>query len=92
MLEALKDKTLKKRTLKAHKKAKKATIKFFKNFSEVKKIYKSDANFLLIKLNCTASQFQDKLAKYNIYIRDCQNFDFLNEYYIRVAIKKHNAF
>jgi len=48
----------------------------------------SDANFILAKLkNITASQLQEKLKSYKIMIRDCSNFDFLDEGYVRIAVK-----
>ena len=52
------------------------------------KVYKSECNFLLIKLLTTTSQeIQTKLLEKNILVRDASNFQFLNESYIRVAVK-----
>ena len=52
------------------------------------KVYKSECNFLLIKLLTTTSQeIQTKLLKKNILVRDASNFQFLDESYIRVAVK-----
>ncbi len=54
----------------------------------INKIYKSDVNFLLIRLRrITAKELQDKLKRSKIMVRDCSNFDFLDSSYIRVAIK-----
>lgn len=52
------------------------------------KVYKSVCNFLLIKLLTTTSQeIQTKLLEKNILVRDASNFQFLDESYIRVAVK-----
>ncbi len=60
-------------------------IKESKHFISYKK---SDANFYLVELrSITAKKFQDKLAKHKIMIRDCTNFDFLNKYHVRIAVK-----
>ena len=57
-------------------------------FSEVQT---SSANFILAKLkNLTAAQLQTTLLKYKILIRDCSNFDYLDESYVRVAVKSEN--
>jgi len=59
-----------------------------REFSFIDKIYKSDVNFLLIRLRgITAKELQDKLKRSKIMVRDCSNFDFLDSSYIRVAIK-----
>ena len=52
------------------------------------KVYKSECNFLLIKLLTTTSQeIQARLLEKNILVRDASNFQFLDESYIRVAVK-----
>ena len=52
------------------------------------KVYRSECNFLLIKLLTTTSQeIQTKLLEKNILVRDASNFQFLDESYIRVAVK-----
>ncbi|MAD41597.1 MAG: aminotransferase class I/II [Arcobacter sp.] len=58
----------------------------------VESIYQSSANYVLAKLkNINAKQLQEKLKPYKILIRDCSNFDYLDEYYIRVAVKSRNS-
>ncbi|MBN1215581.1 MAG: histidinol-phosphate aminotransferase family protein [Candidatus Lokiarchaeota archaeon] len=54
------------------------------------KIYPTNCNFFLINLRktgLTASKLQTSLLKDNILIRNCTNFDGLNEYYVRINIK-----
>lgn len=54
----------------------------------VEYVYESVANFILVKLkNIKAKEFQNKLKPYKILIRDCSNFDFLDDSFIRVAVK-----
>ena len=64
-----------------------------KNLNEIKgiKAYKTDTNFILIKLNSMdAKELKEELfIKGNILIRDASNFRNLDENYIRVAIKSH---
>lgn len=64
-----------------------------KNLNEIKEIkaYKTDTNFILIKLkNKTAKELKEELfIKGDILIRDASNFRNLDENYIRVAIKSH---
>jgi threonine-phosphate decarboxylase len=64
-----------------------------KNLNEIKgiKAYKTDTNFILIKLNSMNSkELKEKLfIEGNILIRDASNFRNLDENYIRAAIKSH---
>ena len=88
ILEALKDKSFKKRTFKENKKAKRKLLKSLESLSFVKKIYPSSANFVLVKLkDITAKEFQKRVQKRCIMIRDCSNFDFLDDSFVRIAVK-----
>ncbi len=49
--------------------------------------FPSDANFILVKLQEEAQDFQKRLLPHAIMIRDCSNFDGLNEHYARIAVK-----
>ncbi|EDN65595.1 L-threonine-O-3-phosphate decarboxylase [Beggiatoa sp. PS] len=52
-------------------------------------VFDSDANFILAKLaNLDGYQLQQKLKPYRILIRVCDNFDFLDASYVRLAVKK----
>lgn len=67
-------------------------IKVLKKYVFIKKIYESDSNFLLIQLtNFTASELQEKILKEKIMIRDCSNFDFLDNSFVRIAVKSKKA-
>jgi threonine-phosphate decarboxylase len=62
--------------------------KILKNSNLFEKVYPTNANYFLIKLkNIKAFEFQEKLKPYKIMIRNCSNFDFLDEQYIRIAVK-----
>ena len=84
----IRDKKFVKKTRKETKKAKDYLEDILNNSEHFLKIHKSDANFFLVELkNLTAKKFQEKLLKYKIMIRDCSNFDFLNKYHVRIAVK-----
>lgn len=63
-----------------------------KNSILVEEIFESSANYLLIKLkNLSAKEFQKLLKPYKIMVRDCSNFDYLNEKFVRIAVKSSSA-
>lgn len=56
------------------------------------KPYETECNFILIKLfNISSSSLRDKMVEKNILIRDAANFKFLNETFVRLAIKDRNS-
>ncbi len=90
--EALRDKKFKNKAKSKNNENKILLEKLLRNYSFIKKIYKSDANFFLIKLeNISASFLQEILKKYKIMIRDCSNFDFLDSSYVRIALKNKKS-
>jgi len=56
------------------------------------KIFKPTVNFILIKLlnNLTSDKLKNNLIHDKILIRDASNFNFLNEKFVRVAVKKRD--
>lgn len=50
------------------------------------KVYPSDVNYLLIRYK---SGLYEKLLKYGILIRRCENFRGLDDTYFRIAVRKH---
>ena len=55
-------------------------------------ILPSSANYVLVQLkDIKANQFQELLKPYKIMIRDCTNFDFLDDSFIRVAVKSEKS-
>lgn len=57
------------------------------------KTYKTETNFILVRLtgNSNSKALREKLIEDGILIRDCSNFPFLDENYIRLAIKDHKS-
>jgi len=82
LLKRLCDSAFRKETIQQHKKQKKQLKKILERHFEV---YESDANFFLVK-NSYKKLFQ-KLLKQGILIRPCGSFDFLDDGYIRFAVK-----
>ena len=85
--EALQDTTLKNRTFKELKHNKNLLIDTLNKNRYIKHIYPSNTNYILVELHIKASEFQKILIPYKVMIRDCSNFDNLDEYHIRIAIK-----
>lgn len=55
-------------------------------------VWKSDTNFFLVRLvHMNAKAFQEKLLPHRIMVRDCSNFDFLDEKFVRIAVKEVEA-
>jgi L-threonine-O-3-phosphate decarboxylase len=55
------------------------------------KVYPSETNFLLIKIiqgNLTSTQLKEGLAKRGYLIRDCKDFDGLNNQFFRITVRK----
>ncbi len=52
------------------------------------KLYKSNVNFYLMRLN-GAPSLKQKLIKRGIYVRTCDDFKGLDNSFIRAAVKKH---
>lgn len=66
---------------------------FYKELKKIKEISpeKTDTNFILIKLLTTTSQeFRENMIQEGILVRDASNFKFLDNTYIRIAIKDRN--
>ena len=55
------------------------------------KVYPSETNFLLIEIihpNLTSTKLKEELAKHGLLIRDCKDFDGLDDKFFRVAVRK----
>lgn len=88
IIKAIKQKGFLKKSYKKNKNAKKYLKQTLSKSGLFSKIYKSDANFILAKLkNQNASHLQHKLLKDKILIRECGNFDFLDNRFVRFAVK-----
>ena len=86
--EALKDKSFKAISKSINAKNTVYLQKILEKSSLFSVVYESNANFILAKLkNMKAKQFQEKLKTYKIMVRNCENFDFLDDSYVRIAVK-----
>jgi len=64
-------------------------IEVLKNSSLIDEVYPSCANFVLVKLkNIDAKAFQEQLLPHKIMVRNCANFDFLDDGFVRIAVKE----
>ncbi len=85
---ALKDKDFPRKSEIVNKTNKKYLIDILENCSYIERVYSSNTNFVLLKLKqIDGKLFQKKLAIDKIMVRECENFDFLNDSYIRIAVK-----
>jgi threonine-phosphate decarboxylase len=86
--EFIKDKKFRKISLAVNAKAKAILEQTIKEFNIFEFTAISSVNFILVKLKyINAKQFQEKLQPFKIMIRDCSNFDFLSDEYVRIAVK-----
>ncbi len=85
LTKRLKDKAFRKKSRKKHKKCKKELQKILTKHFEV---FKSNANFFLAKAD---KVMFDKLLKHKILVRKCGSFDYLDDNYLRFAIKDKKA-
>ncbi len=85
---ALQDATFKERSDKANAASKEYLLELLRRSPLIATIYPSEANYLLVRLNgITADELQNKLLPYRILIRSCENFDGLDAYHVRFAVK-----
>ena len=90
--EALEDKVFKSVSIKINEKNRLELESILKSSSLVEEISTSSANYMLVKLkDIKAKEFQERLKPYKIMVRDCSNFDYLDDRFIRVAVKSSSA-
>jgi len=86
--EALKDRTFKSISKSINAKNSVFLENILKESNLFSEVLNSSANYMLAKLkDKTAQQLQEHLKTYKILIRDCSNFDFLDNSYVRFAVK-----
>lgn len=74
------------RSKKLHVENKNELFEILKESNLFTKIYKSDSNFFLTKSKM-AKEIFEHLLKHKILVRTCGSFDFLDESYLRFAVK-----
>jgi threonine-phosphate decarboxylase len=88
--EAVKDADFIKRTRILVSKSRKEMQEMFKPITWLK-LYPSETNFLLVEIiqgNLTSTQLAEGLAKTGLLIRDCKDFDGLNNRFFRVTVRR----
>ena len=92
LIEVLKHKKFYKKAKKKNKENLKLLCSTVEKYSFIKMIYQNEANYILVKLkSIRAEELQEKLISYKIMIRNCSNFDFLDESFIRIAVKSKKS-
>jgi threonine-phosphate decarboxylase len=88
LISALEDEAFRAQSLELNAEAKTYLKTLLDNSSLFEHVFASDANFFLVRLtHMTAREFQEKLIPHRIMVRDCSNFDFLDERFVRIAVK-----
>jgi threonine-phosphate decarboxylase len=92
LITALRDEPFRAQSHLLNAEAKKYLKSILDHSSLFEKVFESDANFFLVRLaHMNAKAFQEKLIPYRIMVRDCTNFDFLDERFVRIAVKDMEA-
>jgi len=85
---ALSDSTFFECSAQENAKSKVHLIETLQHAPQIAKVYPGHANYVLVKLkNITANALQESLLPHRIMIRDCGNFDGLDAYHARIAVK-----
>jgi threonine-phosphate decarboxylase len=92
LITALRDEPFRARSHTLNSEAKTYLKTLLDHSSLFEKVFESDANFFLVRLaSMNAKEFQEKLLLHKIMVRDCSNFDFLDERFVRIAVKDLKA-
>lgn len=92
LITALADEPFRERSHALNAEAKRYLKTILDNSPLFEEVFGSDANFFLVRLaQMNAKAFQEKLVPYKIMVRDCSNFDFLDERTVRIAVKDLEA-
>lgn len=86
LTQRVKERDFEQRSQKLHVKNKNELFEILKESNLFTKIYKSDSNFFLVKSK-KADKVFEQLLKHKILVRTCGSFDFLDDNYIRFAVK-----
>ena len=87
---AVKDKEFIKRTRLLVSRSRKTMVEMLKSITWLK-VYPSETNFLLLEIiqgDLTSTQIKEGLAKMGLLIRDCKDFNGLNNKFFRVTVRR----
>ncbi len=88
LLSALEDETFAARSEVANREAKAWLLDVLRSSPWIETIYPGEANFVLVRLRgMRVDELQKRLLPYRVLVRDCANFDGLDEYHVRIAVK-----
>ena len=86
--EALKDTEFKEKAKEENHRNRELLKSILNSSTLFKKVYNTTANYFLVELSSLNTyELQELLKPYKIMVRDCSNFDFLNESHVRIAVK-----
>ena len=88
--EAVKDEEFIKKSRLLVSQSRKKMLEMFKSILWLK-LHPSETNFLLVEIiqgNLTSTQLKEALAKTGLLIRDCKDFDGLNNRFFRVTVRR----
>ena len=92
LLEVLKDTKLIEKTKRKTARNRDRLVRVLEKSKLFETIYPSEANFVMARLaTMDAVTLQHLLEPYRIMIRNCENFDFLDERTVRIAVKKKDS-
>lgn len=89
-VEAVKDEDFTKKSRLFLSNSKRQMLEMFQSIPWLK-VYPSDTNFLLVEIiqgDLTSTQLREGLAKRGLLIRDCKDFDGLNNRFFRVTVRR----
>ncbi len=89
LTQRLQDKAFESKSKELHKKHKQELFNILDNSKLFTEIFKSDSNFFLTKAE-RADEVFEHLLKHKILVRTCGSFDFLDNSYLRFAVKETN--
>jgi len=85
----LQDESFAKRSEAANQESRDYLLALLQKSPLVKHIYPAEANFVLVELQgITAKELQERLTPYRVMVRNCENFDALGKYHVRIALKE----
>ena len=88
LMGALDDATFSKRSAQANGAAKGWLLEVLERSPLIETIYPGEVNFVLVQLcGMQAEELQARLVPHRILVRDCANFDGLDSYHVRIAVK-----
>ncbi|MCX6075338.1 MAG: aminotransferase class I/II-fold pyridoxal phosphate-dependent enzyme [Campylobacterales bacterium] len=89
LTQRLQDKTFENKSKELHQRHKQELFKILEESKLFTEICKSDSNFFLTKSE-RADEIFEHLLKHKILVRTCGSFDFLDNTYLRFAVKETN--